>query len=303
MAATAQAAIAKRLREITRLLSRFELIYPRSFAVRPDTQKCVARPLYPAALGDVAVPTCGLGCLAEEMAAPAISERPDGARWGREVTTIGHALREFVRRGSPWAIGTGILVLVGVRVAVADLNWRDAVAVAAMLGIYPFGEWAIHVYLLHARPLTIRGREVETVAARAHRAHHGQPNDLDLILLYWWQAGFLMLVAVPFTVALGATAVTLTAGPVPLGALISAALAGYCMVFVYEWTHFLIHTAYRPRSRAYKTVWRNHRLHHFKNEHFWHGITNNLSDRVLGTNPDQRGVPKSDTARTLDPGR
>jgi hypothetical protein len=88
---------------------------------------------------------------------------------------------------------------------------------------------------------------------------------------------------------------------VPLGVLVSAAIAGYGMVFVYEWTHFLIHTAYRPRSRAYKTIWRNHRLHHFKNEHFWHGITNNLSDRVLGTNPEAREVPKSRTARTLDP--
>ncbi|HEX3293716.1 MAG TPA: sterol desaturase family protein, partial [Solirubrobacterales bacterium] len=100
----------------------------------------------------------------------------------------------------------------------------------------------------------------------------------------------------------GVLIVTLIAGPVPLGALISAALAGYCMIFLYEWTHFLIHTAYRPRSAAYKAIWKNHRLHHFKNEDFWHGVTNNLSDRVLGTNPDQREVPKSKTARTLDPG-
>jgi hypothetical protein len=122
-----------------------------------------------------------------------------------------------------------------------------------------------------------------------------------MVLLYWWQAAFLMLVAVPFTVGLGALLVTLLAGPVPLGALLSAGIAGCCMVFIYEWTHFLIHTAYRPRSAAYMRIWRNHRLHHFKNEHFWHGITNNLSDRVLGTNPDQRDVPKSETARTLAP--
>jgi sterol desaturase/sphingolipid hydroxylase (fatty acid hydroxylase superfamily) len=235
------------------------------------------------------------------MEANAISEG-SGAHWGREVTTLARAGREFVRRSSPWTIGTGIIALVVARLLVGDIGWRDAVAVAAMLAIYPFGEWAIHVYLLHAKPLEIRGRKVETVAARAHRSHHRQPNDLDLILLYWWQAAFLMVVAVPFTVALGALVATLAAGPVPLGAMISGALAGYCMVFIYEWTHFLIHTAYRPRSRAYKTIWRNHRLHHFKNEHFWHGITNNLSDRVLGTNPDQGEVRKSQTARTLDPG-
>jgi fatty acid hydroxylase family protein len=223
------------------------------------------------------------------------------ARWGREVKSLRHAWRDFLRRESPWAIGAGILLLAIARVAIGDPGWRDAVAVAAMLAIYPFGEWAIHVYLLHAKPIRIRGREVETLAARAHRAHHQEPNDLDQVLLYWWQAGFLMVVAVPLVVGAGALIVTLIAGGVPLGATVTAALAGYCMVFVYEWTHFLIHTAYRPRSRAYKSIWRNHRLHHFKNEHFWHGITNNLSDKVLGTDPDQREVPKSQTARTLDP--
>jgi fatty acid hydroxylase family protein len=219
----------------------------------------------------------------------------------RDVTSIGRARREFIGKESPWTIGAGILALVIARILVGDPSWRDAVAVAAMLAVYPFGEWAIHVYLLHAKPINVRGRNLETVAARAHRAHHGDPNDLDMVLLYWWQAAFLMLVAVPFTVGLGALLVTLLAGPVQLGALLSAAIAGCCMVFIYEWTHFLIHTAYRPRSAAYMRIWRNHRLHHFKNEHFWHGITNNLSDRVLGTNPDQRDVPKSETARILAP--
>ncbi|MGA8218767.1 MAG: sterol desaturase family protein [Solirubrobacterales bacterium] len=218
-----------------------------------------------------------------------------------EVSSLGQARRGFLRKESPWVIGAGVVVLLALRAMIGDLTWRDAAAVAALVAIYPFGEWAIHVYLLHAKPIRLRGRELETVAARAHRAHHGDPNDLDMVLLYWWQAAFLMLVAVPLTIGLVAAIVTVLAGPIPIGALVSGAIAGYCMVFVYEWTHFLIHTAYRPRTRAYKAIWRNHRLHHFKNEHFWHGITNNLSDRVLGTNPDQRQVPKSKTARTLDP--
>ena len=199
-------------------------------------------------------------------------------------------------------IGAGIAALVAVRVTIGDFSWRDAVAAVAMLAVYPFGEWAIHVFLLHAKPIRIRGRKIDTVAARAHRAHHREPNDLEMVALYWWQAAFLLLVAVPLTIAIGALIVTPLAGPVPRGAMVSAGIAGYCMVFAYEWIHFLIHTAYRPRTRAYRTIWRNHRLHHFKNEHFWHGITNNLSDRVLGTNPEAREVPRSETARTLDPG-
>ena len=174
-------------------------------------------------------------------------------------------------------------------------------AIAAMLAIYPFGEWAIHVFVLHAKPFRVAGRKIDTMAARAHRAHHQEPNDLDTVLLYWWQAAFLMLVAVPLTIGLGALLVTLAAGPVPLGPMVSAAIAGYCMVFVYEWAHFLIHTAYRPRTRYFRSIWRAHRLHHFKNEHYWHGITSTVSDRVLGTFPDHSEVPRSATARALEP--
>src|SRR5512144_1115704 len=129
-----------------------------------------------------------------------------------EVSSLGQARREFLRKESPWVLGAGILALVVLRAVSGDWSWRDAVAVAAMLAVYPFGEWAIHVYLLHAKPVRIKGRKVETVAARAHRAHHREPNDLDLVLLYWWQAAFLLLVAVPLTIGLGALLVTLLAG-------------------------------------------------------------------------------------------
>src|SRR5436305_6790936 len=100
----------------------------------------------------------------------------------RDVKTLGQARREFLRKGSPWVLGAGIFTLLVARLAIGDPSWRDAVAVVAMLVIYPFGEWAIHVYLLHAKPIRIRGRKFETVAARAHRAHHQEPTDLDMVL-------------------------------------------------------------------------------------------------------------------------
>ncbi len=67
----------------------------------------------------------------------------------------------------------------------------------------------------------------------------------------------------------------------------------------YEWSHFLIHTPYVPQSRWYRTIWRNHRLHHFKHEGYWLGVSSNFGDRILGTNPDGRSVERSATARTL----
>ena len=222
-----------------------------------------------------------------------------GARYGRDVKTLGQAWSEFRAKRSPKLIAGAIAVTLIVRLVVGGFSWRDLVAAAAMLVIYPFGEWAIHVYLLHLKPFKFRGERVELATARAHREHHEEPNDLYMILLAPSEALALMFLAVPLVPALVGVAIALAGGDVPYGALLTGVLTGQVLVAVYEWTHFLIHTAYRPRSRYYRSIWRNHRLHHFKNEHYWHGITNTLGDRAMGTLRDQRDVPKSQTARTL----
>jgi sterol desaturase/sphingolipid hydroxylase (fatty acid hydroxylase superfamily) len=221
----------------------------------------------------------------------------------RDVKTLAEARGHFLAKRSPKLIGGGIVAAAALRAALGGApGWRDTVAVAAMLVVYPVGEWAIHVYLLHLRPFALRGRRVELPTARAHREHHEQPNDLGLILLAPLEVAALMLLAVPLVVGAGALLVGLVAGTVPLSTLVTAALTAYVLIGIYEWTHFLIHTAYRPRSRYFRSIWRSHRLHHFKNEHYWHGITTNVSDRLLGTFPDQRSIPRSRTARSLDPG-
>jgi sterol desaturase/sphingolipid hydroxylase (fatty acid hydroxylase superfamily) len=71
------------------------------------------------------------------------------------------------------------------------------------------------------------------------------------------------------------------------------------MLLGYEWTHFLIHSAYRPKRALCRGIWRAHRLHHYRNERFWFGVTVHLADRVLRTYPAREAVPPSATARTL----
>lgn len=222
------------------------------------------------------------------------------ARWGREVKTLDHAWREFRAKRSPKILGAGIVLALAARATYGDFDWRDLAAVAAMLAVYPFGEWAIHVYLLHMPPFEFRGRSVYLTTAKSHWAHHKEPRDLDMILLAPAEAAALLGLAVPLTIGLIALPISLVFGPVPLGTMLTALLTGFVLVGVYEWTHFLIHTAHRPKTRLYRAVWQTHRLHHFKNEHYWHGITSTVADRVLGTFPDHRSVPRSATARTLE---
>jgi hypothetical protein len=222
------------------------------------------------------------------------------AQWGRDVKTLGHAWREFRAKRSPKVLAAGIVLAAAARIAYGGFSWRDLVAVAGIAAIYPFGEWAIHVYLLHMPPFELRGRTVYLSTSKAHWEHHQQPADLGMILLAPLEALALLGLAVPTAVVLGALVVAPLPGGEPWGALLTGLLTGYVFVALYEWTHFLIHTAHRPQTRLYRAVWQTHRLHHFKNEHYWHGVTNTLADRVLGTSPDHRDVERSRTARTLD---
>ena len=83
---------------------------------------------------------------------------------------------------------------------------------------------------------------------------------------------------------------------------VTGLVSGYGMLLTYEWTHHLIHSSYRPKGRYYRSIWRSHRLHHYRNEQYWFGVTVNLADHVLRTFPARDEVPASPTARTLGVG-
>ncbi|MEX1178456.1 MAG: sterol desaturase family protein [Nitriliruptor sp.] len=154
---------------------------------------------------------------------------------------------------------------------------------------FPFIEWVAHTSLLHWRPREVAGLTIDPLVARKHRDHHADPEDLDLILL-------------PLSVLLvTAAAVALLAWALPSPrAGLTLASTVTVVGLVYEWVHYLVHTEYRPRTAAYRAIWRHHRLHHYKNEHYWFTVTTcSTADRLLGTQPDARDVPTSPTARDL----
>jgi sterol desaturase/sphingolipid hydroxylase (fatty acid hydroxylase superfamily) len=221
-------------------------------------------------------------------------------RLGSDVKTLGDAWRAWSAKRSPRILAAGLAVALTVRVLLGEWSWRDPAAAVVMLVVYVFGEWAIHVHLLHLPPFRWRGRMVELPTAASHRMHHEQPHDLNMIVFAPEEALALLVGAVPLVVGLGCLVVWPLAGAVPLATAMTAVAVAYVLILAYEWTHFLIHTAHRPRSRFYKAIWRNHRLHHYKNEHYWFSITTaGTSDRVLGTYPDQADVPTSRTAKNL----
>jgi hypothetical protein len=205
------------------------------------------------------------------------------------ASTLRSELRTFVGHPSPRFIGAVLVVVVALRVAAGGWGWSDALVAAVILGLEPFTEWVIHVFVLHAKPKRVLGRTVDLYVARKHRRHHADPRDVDLVFVP-------MQVIGPGLVAVVALVVLLAPDR---GLGLTGLVTGVAMLLTYEWTHYLIHSRYRPRGRYYRSIHRAHRLHHFRNERYWFGVTINVGDHVLRTYPAKDAVEVSPTARTL----
>jgi len=205
--------------------------------------------------------------------------------------SLADARREFWRHPSPWMIGAVLAAAVIARAAVGDWQLSDAAVPVAMLAVFPFFEWTVHVVVLHWRPKRLGPLTIDPLLAREHRAHHRDPRNVPLIFI---PTRSLATWVLPLTVA-----VALLAFPrLAMGLTFLVCLAA--LGLLYEWTHYLIHSDYKPKTRIYRAIWRNHRNHHFKNEHYWFTVTSSgTADRVLGTCPDPAAVPTSPTAKNL----
>jgi Fatty acid hydroxylase superfamily len=214
------------------------------------------------------------------------------------VLTLGDCWRNFIRRRTPPLLAAALVGALALRIALGHWDWRDAVVAIGVIVSTPPVEWAIHVYLLHAKPFRLFGRRIELLAAREHRAHHQAPAELDGVLIPRY-AVLLFIPMIAVTVWLLSFPIHAVLGGDRLPHAATGLLVSYAILAGYEWCHFLIHTPYRAKGRYYRSIWRGHRLHHYKNEHFWFGVTSTFGDQMLRTAPEQSTVPKSQTARTL----
>jgi sterol desaturase/sphingolipid hydroxylase (fatty acid hydroxylase superfamily) len=128
-------------------------------------------------------------------------------------------------------------------------------------------EYIIHRYIFHFIAETERGRRIVYVL---HGNHHEYPRDRERLFM----------------------------PPVPSSIIASvlflaqfSLLQHYAFLFfpgfmlgylVYGSMHYAIH-AWNPPFKWMKPLWRNHHLHHYKDEHKGFGVSSTLWDLVFGT--------------------
>jgi hypothetical protein len=232
-------------------------------------------------------PSPEVEALAQERLA-AEEARITGSR--RQAVTLGTTGREFWKHPSPYMITATIVVALVWRIAEGDWRLSDLWAPVVWVAMFPVLEWVIHVFILHWRPRRVAGVLIDSELARDHRRHHADPRDIPLVFIPW--RSLVLVIA-------GDLAIALFAFP-RLGQGLTFLFVVGVTGLLYEWSHYLIHSDYKPRTRVYKAIWRNHRLHHYKNEHYWFTVTSTATaDRLFGTYPDPATVKSSPTAKNL----
>jgi hypothetical protein len=210
----------------------------------------------------------------------------------------------FFAHGSPRVITAVVAATVLSRLVVGGSTWGWAdlyVAAVTVVAVGPV-EWVLHRLLLHAPSGAWTSRVLGTGAG--HREHHLDPPALEWLLLRGVDAAVFAPVIAVFTLAWTVPSLMVLGQVLPGDALaapvLTALVCAYLALWHYEWTHLLIHTAYRPRTRLYRRLARDHRRHHYRNERYWLGITSRTGDRLMRTAPsDSSSVPLGATARTL----
>ena len=191
----------------------------------------------------------------------------------------------FLRHGSNALLA---VLLLGIGVALWTLHLA-AVPWALALGALIFftSEYSTHRFLFHARPL--KAPFLLHLQHRLHYDHHTEPERLGLLFLPPW-------FVVPVFALYGAVYFLITRSV----ALALCLLAGNLLaLFYYEWVHYVAHVPFVPVTPFGRWIKKYHLLHHFKNEHFWFGVTNPAMDVLSGTYRGVTDVARSATTRHL----
>jgi len=207
-------------------------------------------------------------------------DTPDNAR---------DAVRVFFHHWSPRLLAGAAIAWGFIRLVVGQWSAADLLVACGIVLFWPIQEWLIHVLVLHFKPVKVLGLTIDPSNASEHRKHHRDPWLIKRVFVPWFTA---------FTGMFFLPLLWFSAMPtIPLA--LTGLMVFFMMATHYEWVHYLCHVRWRPPLKHYRVLVDSHRLHHFKSEHHWLGVSMLMGDRLFGTAPDARSVEKSDTVRTL----
>ena len=179
---------------------------------------------------------------------------------------------EFLTKTHPlviWGMYTPILIFLPYyAIASAGLSGMQTflIFIGAMF-FWTFTEYILHRFAFHHHATSDMGNRISYVM---HGNHHEYPRDKERLFMPPVPSLILAsLFFLLFYAVMGKYAFPFFPG----------FMFGYLL---YGTMHYAIH-AWNPPFRWMKPLWRNHHLHHYKDEGKGYGVSTTIWDRVFGT--------------------
>jgi 4-hydroxysphinganine ceramide fatty acyl 2-hydroxylase len=143
--------------------------------------------------------------------------------------------------------------------------------IAALFGaglfVFTIFEYVLHRYLYHLEPTTPRRAKIQYTF---HGVHHEYPKDKTRL-------------AMPPTLAVFVAGAFFWLFFALMGEAAYAFFPGFLVGYSgYLAVHFIVH-AYAPPKNAFKQLWINHSVHHYKNPDSNYGVSSPIWDYVFGS--------------------
>ena len=132
---------------------------------------------------------------------------------------------------------------------------------------WSFFEYIMHMFVFHLVAESDRARKFIYIL---HGNHHEYPRDKERLFM-------------PPVPSLIISSIIFFAMYALMRNYVFVFFPGFMLGYLmYGTMHYAIH-AWNPPFKWMKPLWRNHHLHHYKNEHHGYGVSSTLWDHVFGT--------------------
>lgn len=195
---------------------------------------------------------------------------------------------EYLTKTHPLVIwGMYMPVLIGLLYySMSSLGFNGSrVSLTFLAGMFFWSlfEYLMHRFVFHYTAHTERGKKLNYIL---HGNHHEYPRDRERLFM-------------PAAPSLIISSVLFILMSLVLNKNVFAFFPGFMLGYlIYGSMHYAIH-AWNPPFRWMKGLWRNHHLHHYKQDHRGFGVSSTLWDHVFGTMFDLKNE-KEDKEKVKD---
>lgn len=198
--------------------------------------------------------------------------RPRGIKNSGQARLFENDFLEMLTKTNPFVIWGVYIPILSYLLFRAHVIYEIEITSLILLFFSGMIYWTLFEYIAHRFLFHMVSDNLKTkkIAYILHGNHHEYPRDRQRLFM-------------PLVPSLLLATTLFGLHYLVLGINTWAFFPGFMIGYLsYASMHYAIH-AFEPPFKFMQPLWRNHQLHHYKDEHLGFGVSNTFWDRVFGT--------------------